>query len=265
MAKSNEILHEEIASPNKMIDEIKQSDKQLEISKKKNCPFSESGPTYSDSPSDNANSSITSSPTDTLRTSKNPTAKIIKNITPILNKIQKFKNNDFSINYRNGWNGALIGIRKLLQLNYSGGSNYANYETPKGILSLRLSGHNANGNNFNAEHINISVFVALFEYPHIPSDSDYKEFKISQEKYNSNPLKVVREIIVATEKALLGGIFIMDKNIAEEKQYTRETKKLQADVAVSIAVLGESNLVTHPQGEIAKILQNYVSANKNNN
>ena len=165
MAKADEILQEEIASSNKMIDGIKQSDKQFEISKKKNCPSLESGPTYSDSPSDNANSSITSSPTDTLRTSKNPTAKIIKNITPILNKIQKFKNNDFSINYRNGWNGALIGIRKLLQLNYSGGSNYANYETPKGILSLRLSGHNANGNNFNAEHINISVFVALFEYP----------------------------------------------------------------------------------------------------
>jgi len=35
------------------------------------------------------------------------------------------------------------------------------------------------------------------------------------------------------------------------------------DVAVSIAVLGDSNLVTHPQGEIAKVLQNNVSANKN--
>lgn len=35
-----------------------------------NRPQLGSGPTYSDSPSDNANSSITSSPTDTLRTSK---------------------------------------------------------------------------------------------------------------------------------------------------------------------------------------------------
>ena len=49
----------------------------------KNRPQVGSGPTYSDSPSDNDNSSITSSPTDTLRTSKNPSAKIIKNLTPI--------------------------------------------------------------------------------------------------------------------------------------------------------------------------------------
>ena len=44
----------------------------------KNRPQVGSGPTYSDSPSDNDNSSITSSPTDTLRTSKNSDAKIIK-------------------------------------------------------------------------------------------------------------------------------------------------------------------------------------------
>ena len=49
----------------------------------KNRPQVGSGPTYSDSPSDNANSSITSSPTDTLRTSKNSDAKIIKNLKPI--------------------------------------------------------------------------------------------------------------------------------------------------------------------------------------
>lgn len=48
-----------------------------------NRPQLGSGPTYSDSPSDNANSSITSSPTDTLRTSKNSAAKIIKNLSPI--------------------------------------------------------------------------------------------------------------------------------------------------------------------------------------
>ena len=66
-----------------------------------------SGPTYSDSPSDNVNSSITSSPTDTLRTSKNPTAKIIKNPLPVKANIQKFKNGDYFIDYSNGWNGAL--------------------------------------------------------------------------------------------------------------------------------------------------------------
>jgi len=61
--------------------------------KKKNCPHLESGSSNSDSPSDNVNSSITSNPTDTLRASKNPPAKIVQNSIPILAKIKKFENN----------------------------------------------------------------------------------------------------------------------------------------------------------------------------
>lgn len=199
----------------------------------KNHPQMGSGPTYSDSPSDNVISPIASSPTDTLRTSGKPAAKIINNLTPVLSKIQKFKNGDFSINYDKGWNGALVGIRKLLQLNYAGNSNYANYETPNGIFSLRISGHNANGNNFSPDHINISVFVALFEYPHIPSESDYTEYKITPETYDSNPKKVVCEIINATEMALEGGVFTINKDIAEETCYTRETEGPKNEVEPS--------------------------------
>ncbi len=199
----------------------------------KNHPQVGSGPTYSDSPSDNVISPIASSPTDTLRTSGKPAAKIINNLTPILSKIQKFKNGDFSIDYDKGWNGALVGIRKLLQLNYAGNSNYANYETPNGIFSLRISGHNANGNNFSPEHINISVFVALFEYPHIPSESDYTEYKIPPETYDSNPKKVVCEIINATKMALEGGVFTINKDIAEETCYTRETEGPKNEVEPS--------------------------------
>ena len=117
----------------------------------KNRPQVGSGPSNSDSPSDNVNSSITSSPTDTLRASKNSGA-----------KIRKFKNDDYVIDYSKRWNGVLRCLKKILQLNYRGGSYYMNYNTLRGILSLRISGHNANGNNFNSKHINVSVFVALF-------------------------------------------------------------------------------------------------------
>lgn len=68
-------------------------------------------------------------------------------------------------------------------------------------------------------------FVALYEYPHIPSESDYKEFRITQETYNSNPQKVVRAIINAVEATLKGDIFSLDKDIAEEKRYTRDTEQ----------------------------------------
>ena len=57
----------------------------------KNHPQVGSGPTYSDSPSDNVISPITSSPPDTLRTSGKPTAKIINNLTTLNTKsLQKY-------------------------------------------------------------------------------------------------------------------------------------------------------------------------------
>lgn len=192
--------------------------------REQNRPQVGSGPTYSDSPSDNDNSSITSSPTDTLRTSKNPGAKIIKNLTPIQAKIKKFKSNDYSIDISNGWNGALIGLRKILQLNYRGSSSYANYDTPKGVLSLRLSGHNANGNNFSSENINISIFVALFEYEHIKTGVKYIEYKITEETYSKDPEKVVYEIITSVERALNGAEFKLSMDIAEKTLYDIETK-----------------------------------------
>lgn len=175
-----------------------------------------SGPSYSDSPSDNVNSSIASSPTDTVRTSKNPAAKIVKNLMPILSNIKKFKNNDFRIDYSRGWKGTLIGLRQLLKLRYYGGSNYANYKTSKGILSLRLSDHNANGNNFMSNNINISVFVALIEYPHVFSEVEYTEYKITQETYNKASSRVVFDIITAVERALNGEEFEMSAEIAEK-------------------------------------------------
>ena len=41
------------------------------------------------------------------------------------------------------------------------------------------------------------------------------------------------------------------------------TKNLQGDVADSNAVPGDNNLVTHPQGEITKVLQNHITSNNN--
>ena len=198
---------------------------------KKNRPQVGSGPSNSDSPSDNVNSSITSSPTDTARASKNSAAKLIKNLIPILAKIRKFENGDFEINYSNGWKSAFIDIRKLLNLRYIGGSNYADYILPNGIFSLRLSDHNANGNNFPNNNTNISIYVALNEYGHIPIKVPYREFKIDSETYNKNPKNVVRQIILAVKDALNENAFNLDNSIATEVEYdendnivTRDTK-----------------------------------------
>ena len=137
-------------------------------------------------------------------------------------KIRKFKSNDYIVNYSKGWNGVLVGLRKLLQLNFEGGSNYANYETSKGILSLRLSDHNANGNNFNTDHINISVYVALIEYKHVETRVKYIEYRITKETYDKYPPKVVYEIVAAVERALNGEVFELNDDIAERTSYEIE-------------------------------------------
>jgi len=90
-------------------------------------------------------------------------------------------------------------------------------------LAFRLSGHNANGNNYSPENVNISVFVALFEYEHIKTSVKYTEYKITEETYNNNPQKVVIEIINAVERALNGEMFEMSKDIAEKTVYGIET------------------------------------------
>ena len=112
----------------------------------------------------------------------------------------------------------------MLQLNYRGGSNYANYATPQGVLSFRLSGHNANGNNFSPDNVNISVFVALYEYEHIKTSVRYVEFKIPKETYSKEPQKVVYEIVTAFEQTLNGDDFEINKEIAEKKLYEIETE-----------------------------------------
>lgn len=100
-----------------------------------------------------------------------------------------------------------------------------NYNTPSVILSLRISGHNANGNNFNAKHINVSVFVALFEYPHIPSEVEYMEYKIEPSIYNSDPKGVCYSLINAVEDALEGKNFDLDDKIAHKTYYKIELKQ----------------------------------------
>ena len=89
-----------------------------------------------------------------------------------------------------------------------------------------------------------------------------KQYRTSNKK---NPTGMIAApILIGGEKYIC--VVEVIANRKTNRLYVHEvtlTKNLQADVADTNAVHGDSNLVTHPQGEIAKILQNYVSANKN--
>jgi len=88
-----------------------------------------------------------------------------------------------------------------------------------------------------------------------------KQYHTNQKK---NPTGMIAApIMIGDEKYVCVVEVIANRQI--NRLYVHEvtlTKNLQGDVADSNAVHRDNNLVTHPQGEIAKVLQNYITANK---
>lgn len=58
-----------------------------------------------------------------------------------------------------------------------GATDYAVYDIPNGRMAFRLADHNANGNNFEKDDAdsNISVYVAIKEYPDPESEFPFTE------------------------------------------------------------------------------------------
>jgi len=88
-------------------------------------------------------------------------------------------------------------------------------------------------------------------------------------QYHTNNKKnptgmIAAPIIIGDEKYVCVVEVIANRQVT--RLYVHEvtlTKNLQGDVADSNAVPGDNNLVTQPQGEIAKILRNYVNTKNN--
>lgn len=196
----------------------------IEGNKKKNHLQRKSAPSYSENSSGDVQSSSLSSATDTLQTSRIADAKVINVTQSAKRNIQSYRDGDFKIDYTKGYNAVIIRLRKLLRLSYEGGSNYAKYTTPKGVFSFRLSDHNANGNNFKLNEINVSVYVAFHEYNVPESKIKYKEFKILPKTFNNNPKDVAEAIIYGVENAINGNAFTIDKKLPKKRISLKQTK-----------------------------------------
>lgn len=89
-----------------------------------------------------------------------------------------------------------------------------------------------------------------------------KQYQTNNKK---NPTGMIAAPILIGEEKYVCVVEVI-ANRKTNRLYVHEvtlTKKLPADVADSNAVHRDKNLVTHPQGEIAKVLQNYICTNKN--
>jgi len=154
----------------------------MQIDKIKNHLQRNFGSSLSENFSGDVIHSILSNPTDTLQAldESDLSTKIRNTTQSAKNKLKKFFNGDFLINYNGTFAQIRQGLRKLLSLNLEGRSDYAVYDTPNGKMAFRLTDHNANGNNFIQDdaEINISVYVAFNEYNYVDTDVHYKEYKI---------------------------------------------------------------------------------------
>ena len=133
---------------------------------------------------------ILSSPTDTLQALDEAfdAAKVAKITQSTKNKLKKFLNGDFFIDYNGNFSQIRRYLRKLLTMNMSGATDYSVYNTPKGRFALRIADHNANGDNFEQDdaNINISIYVAFREFNVPNSKVKYTEYKIQPDIYNKD-------------------------------------------------------------------------------
>ena len=181
------------------------------------------GPTLSDTFSSNVLHSILSSPTDTLQALNEASddAKIQNNTQSTKNKLKKFYNGDFKIDYNAPYENIRRELRKLFSMGRQGATDYAIYDIPNGRMAFRLADHNASGNNFEQDEadVNISVYVEIRKFDVPESSIPFTEWKISEEIFNNNREGVIRAIVDGVSNALNGNEFSLPNEFAERQDY----------------------------------------------
>ena len=181
------------------------------------------GQILSDTFSSNVLHSILSSPTDTLQALNEALddAKIQNNTQSTKNKLKKFYNGDFKINYNAPFQNIRRDLRKLFTMGMEGATDYAIYDIPNGRMAFRLADHNANGNNFEQDEadVNISVYVEIKKFDVPESSIPFTEWKITEERFNNNREGVIRAIVDGVSNALNGNEFSLPNEFAERQDY----------------------------------------------
>ena len=224
------------------------------------------GPALSDIFSSDVLHSILSSPTDTLQALNEAVDDTkIKNVTQSTKtKIQKFYNGDFVVRYNGTFAQIRSDLRKLFSMDREGATDYAVYDIPNGRMAFRLADHNANGNNFEKDNAdsNISVYVAIKEYPVPESEIPFTEYKIAEETFNNNREVAIRAIVDAVASALSGKGFSIPESIAERHDYPINESKTNKNMKKNIIKLNESQLRKVIAESVKKVLNEDYSKTK---
>ena len=115
-------------------------------------------------------------------------------------------------------------LGRILKMRYEGGTRYATYQTPKGLITFRLGDHNAVGQNFADRAAGsagyVSVFVERGTHPYVPTPVSYTEIRYPLEVFNRKPQAVFDSIITGVDGMLDNGDFAVSPDLGEKKVYS---------------------------------------------
>ena len=136
--------------------------------------------------------------------------------------IAKFRNGDKGVRTGN-LPDTLRDLGKIFKLKYAGRSRYATYEARIGNIVLRLSDHNAYGENFLEHEPNakqyVSVYIDRVTYPEMPTPVAYEEIRYPLAVFESKPDAVVSSIVDGVSDVLDGKPYNIDPSLGEKKEY----------------------------------------------
>lgn len=141
-------------------------------------------------------------------------------------KIRRFKNGDIPID-KGTISAALSKLRYVFSLKYKGRSAYGPITTPRGIMGLRLSDHNAAGDNFEYDEGDffVSIFIEGTIYPHVPTRIPYREFYFPNAVFEQDKMAVAQAIADIVSCAIETGEAIDKSGLSIMKDYPVEISK----------------------------------------
>lgn len=147
--------------------------------------------------------------------SRKLSAKLNNDTQSAKNKIKKYNNGDFEVDYTS-LDKTFESLGSLLSMRSNGGSRYALLGTDGGsTVAIRLSDHRANGRNFgrNGADENLSIVIERRQYDTPQSEIEFTEAVIPLGVFKERPEAVVAAIVGGVESVLSDGEFTLPSDI----------------------------------------------------
>ncbi|MFI3268161.1 MAG: hypothetical protein R3Y51_05535 [Rikenellaceae bacterium] len=162
--------------------------------------------------------------------------KINKAKQNIENSLKRINNIGIANNFR-----TLSVLADILGMDSRKGSKYAQYTTPKGTVTIRLSDHKANGNNFNQNQSdnNLSIVIEKHYTTQPSSNVPYTEFIYPIAKNTNEYRSIIKSILNGVSSVLDGNEYIDESGKAQKIEVTPNDIRFKQDKALALEAVND--------------------------